>query len=194
MNKAPNETTLTLWMDGELHGDELQQMEAYAKEHPELLTERDAIQAMSRSIQDNLPASIEPPYPDFFNERVLHAIETERPVETAQASSNESVGFWKWLIAPVAAGAMAVCFYLGTQVSSSDATPGMASMNNAPTIAASTVYTPDSSVESNIFVAGDQQTTVIVLEGLEDIPDDMNMAGGPIQDPNKVMVNTETYY
>lgn len=192
MNKAPDETTLTLWMDGELHGDELQKIEAYAKEHPELLAERDAVQAMSRSIQENIPASVEPPYPDFFNERILHAIEAERPAEaTTPAPTRGSAGIWKWLAAPLAAGAMAACFYLGTQVSSPATDAGMASTN---TPAPSTVYTPDSSVESNIFVAGDQQTTVIVLEGLEDVPDDMNMAGGPIQDPNRVMVNTENYY
>lgn len=190
MNKAPNETTLTLWMDGELRGDELQEMEAYAKEHPELLAERDAVQAMSRSIQNHLPASIEPPYPDFFNERVLHAIEAERPLAEPAQASKSSFTFWKLLVAPLGAGAMAVCFYLGTQVS----TPGIAPTQAAPTLAASTVYTPDSSVESNIFVAGDQQTTVIVLEGLEDIPDDMDMAGGPSQNPNKVMVTTESYY
>lgn len=187
MNTYPDETTLTLWMDGELEGEDLQRMEAWAQEHPELLAERDAIQALSQNMQQNLPASVEPPYPDFFNERIQRAIQEETAPVTAPTQS--SGGFWKWLAAPLAAGAMAVCFYLGTQVAPTGTNP----MQN--TSVASTVYTPDNSVEANIFVANNQEATVIVLEGLEDIPDDLDMVGSPYdQNPDRVMVSSEEIY
>ncbi|BDS07515.1 hypothetical protein NT6N_25550 [Oceaniferula spumae] len=190
MNTPPDETTLTLWMDGELEGDDLIRMEAWAKDHPELLAERDAISALSRSIQDNIPASVEPPYPDFFNERILHAIEEDQPAPEPAPAPSPS-GFWKWLVAPVAAGAMAICFYLGTQMQSGN--PAQAT--TSPVLATSTVYTPDSSVEANIFVSGNEEATVIVLEGLDDIPDDLEMVGGPTpKNSGKVMVNTGEYY
>ena len=77
MKTPPDETTLTLWMDGQLTGTELESMEAWAQQHPELLAERDAIQAMTQSIQDTLPSSQEPPYPEFFNQQIMKSIQEE---------------------------------------------------------------------------------------------------------------------
>ena len=77
MKTKPDETTLTLWMDGELEGDELTRIEAWAQDHPEILAERDAVQAMSANIRGNIPASIEPPYPKFFNQHILRHIDDE---------------------------------------------------------------------------------------------------------------------
>jgi len=187
MNTPPDETTLTLWMDGLLEGEELQHMEAWAQEHPELLAERDAIQALSQNIQQNIPKSIEPPYPDFFNQRIIAAIQEDTPVSEAQQSNG---GFWRWLAAPLAAGAMALCFYLGTQFTTGAANPVGKSIASS-----STVYTPDNGVQADIFVNENQDATVIVIEGLTDIPDELNMVGGPsTDDPNKVMVSTEYVY
>lgn len=189
MKTPPDETTLTLWMDGQLEGEDLQHMEAWAQQHPELLAERDAIQAMSQNIKDAVPNSVEPQYPDFFNQRIMNAIqETSTPAPAAQKSSGS---FWRWLAAPLAAGAMALCFYLGTQVSTQDT--GAAGQSLATV--SPTVYTPDSGVQADIFVDTEQAATVIVIEGLQDIPDDLEMAGGPrIDDPNKVMVSSEHVY
>ncbi len=80
---TPDEATLTLWMDGELDGDELTKMEAWAQEHPEVLAERDAMQAMNAEIKAAVPASLEPPYADFFNQRILRHIHDEMPAPAA---------------------------------------------------------------------------------------------------------------
>lgn len=187
MKTPPDETTLTLWMDGLLEGEELQQMEAWAQQHPELLAEREAIQSMCQDIKSTVPNSVEPPYPDFFNQRIMNAIKEETPAPTHAVEKNSN-GFWKWLAAPLAAGAMALCFYLGTQAS----TPEVSTANHTATLAAPTVYTPDNGVQANIFVDDTQAATVIVIEGLQDIPDDLGMAGSPrIDDPNKVMISSD---
>lgn len=166
-------------------------MEAWVAGHPELLAERDAVRSLSRSIRQSVPESVEPPYPDFFNTRILRAIEEEEPA-AAPSAAPKGAGFFKWLVAPLAAGAMAVCFYLGTQVGQDGAVPPPGA-NTAS--AASTVYAPDSRVEADIFVANNQEATVIVLEGLDDIPDDLDMAGDPsAESGGSVMVSTETVY
>lgn len=178
MKTEPDETMLTLWMDGELEGEELRQMEAWAADHPELLAERDAIRAMNAQISANVPSSIEPPYPDFFNQRILRAIEDEQATRevSTQATAAPKRGFWQWLAAPLAVGAMALCFYLGTQVNQPSP--------SAPTVAVTSpsVYTPDGEVRANIFDSDDANATVIVLEGLEAIPDNLDMAGSPNPD------------
>ena len=173
MKTPPDETTLTLWMDGQLTGTELESMEAWAQQHPELLAERDAIQAMTQSIQDTLPSSQEPPYPDFFNQQIMKSIQEETSAATkASVSSPEKSGsIWRWLAAPLMAGSMAICFYLGTQFTGSPTTsPSTDTVASTPT-----VYTPDNGVQADTFVASNQQATVIVIEGLEDIPDDLDL-------------------
>lgn len=190
MKTPPDETTLTLWMDGLLEGEELQNLEAWAKENPELLAERDALQTMNQDIQVLVPSSVEPPYPDFFNQRIMNALAEEIPVEEAAPEQSRG-GIWSMLAAPLAAGAMAFCFYLGTQISS----PQTRTTYKAVAAVESTVYTPDTGVQADIFVDSTQEATIIVLEGLQDIPDDLEMAGGPnTGDPNRILVNTQETY
>ena len=195
----PDDITLTQWMDGELDGDELIRVEAWAQDHPELLAERDAVLAMSASIKEHVSDSVEPPYPDFFNQRILRAIEEDEmaaqradstPTPVGQTSTR---GFWQWLLAPMAAAAMAVCFYLGTQVGSEPAASGSAPAPIAvvPTEVPS-VYTPDGAVRADMFKSDDAKATVIVLEGLEDLPDHLEMAGGPsAKASSSMMISTE---
>jgi hypothetical protein len=185
MKTKPDETALTLWMDGELEGDELQRVEAWVQLHPEILAERDAVQAMRATIKQHIPGSIEPPYPDFFNQHVLRHIDDE-VMSSAGVSPRSKTGFWRWLAMPIAAGAMAVCFYMGTQMGE---TPEVSS----PVVAEVTsVYTPDGNVSANMFKSTDAGATVIVLEGLEDIPDELDMVGKPsIGRSGAVMASTE---
>ena len=197
-NQAPDEAMLTLWTDGELNGDELARVELWAQDHPELLVERDAVRAMQSSIQANMPASVEPPHADFFNLRILRAIENEKAESGVRVRSTGSqwMGskFNKWLALPAAAAAMLMCFYMGTQVSPMpESLAPMAAVSAKPAI-----YMPDGDVRANIFSSDDNGATVIVLEGLEDIPDDFEIVGEPRHSGSAssraVMVNTEMIF
>ncbi len=200
MKTKPDDITLTQWMDGELDGDELIRVEAWVQGHPELLAERDAEQAMSASIREHVVGSEEPPYPDFFNQRILRAIKEDQRAEQQAVSTNvgqtSSRGFWQWVLAPMAAGAMAVCFYLGTQVGGD--TPAASGVDPVAIVQveAPSVYTPDGAVRADMFKSDDAESMVIVLEGLDDLPDDLEMAGGPTSRPttgssDAMMISTE---
>lgn len=192
MKIQPDETTLTRWIDGELEGEELRRVEAYAAEHPGLLAERDAIRAMNAGIRENVPASVEPPYADFFNQRILRHIEAEQAREAPAPAAGSRRGLWQWFAVPAAAAAMALCFYLGTRVSE-PAT--IVAAPAKPAAAVPTVYTPDGGVEADMFRAEDAGATVIVLKGLEDIPDDLEMVGEPgPRTQDAAMVSTGTFY
>ena len=185
MKKKPDETMLTLWMDGELEGDELQHVEAWVQAHPELLAERDRVRAMSATIKRHMPGGVEPPYPEFFNQHILRHIDDDVD-SPAAASPRRQNGFWRWFAVPMAAAAMAVCFYMGTQVSETPGgiTPVAAQMGS--------VYTPDGNVSADMFRSADAGATIIVLEGLDDIPDEIDMVGEPsIDRSGAVMVSTE---
>lgn len=178
-DQEPNPAELTLWMDGELTGDDLARVESWAKNNPEYLAEREAIQAMQSDIRSSIPASVEPPYADFFNQRILRAIEDERGDESEQklAIGFAAIAgkFSKWLALPAAAVAMLICFYMGTQVS-------LVPDPMAPVVKVSAkpaIYMPDGNVRANVVSPQNNGATVIVLEGLEDIPDDFDIVGEP---------------
>ncbi|MDG1357084.1 MAG: hypothetical protein P8P36_02705 [Akkermansiaceae bacterium] len=181
-DQAPDPADLTLWMDGELDGDELARVEAWVKDHPECTAEREAIHAMQSEIRANIPASIDPPHADFFNQRILRAIENDRLDVPARevASGHTVIGvmtskFGKWLAVPTAAVAMLLCFYMGTQVSQvSDPVAPIVKVSAKPAI-----YMSDGNVRANILSPDHNGATVIVLEGLDDIPDDFELVGEP---------------
>ncbi len=181
-DQAPDPADLTLWIDGELDGDELARVEAWVKDHPEYIAEREAVHAMQSEIRANIPASVDPPHADFFNQRILRAIENERlhgperEVELGFGSLSAVAGkFGRWLALPTAAVAMLLCFYMGTQVSQvSDPVAPIVKVSAKPAI-----YMPDGNVRANILSPDHTGATVIVLEGLEDIPDDFELVGEP---------------
>ena len=200
-NQAPDEAMLTLWIDGELNGDELAQVELWAQDHPGLLAERDAVRAMQSNIQANMPASVEPPYADFFNQRILQAIENEKAESAARVRSTGSQWLGnklnKWLALPAAAAAMVMCFYMGTQVSHMPDSVAPVAAVSAVSVEPA-IYMPDGDVRANIFSSDDNGATVIVLEGLEDIPDDFEIVGEPRHSRSAssrvVTVNTEMVF
>jgi hypothetical protein len=183
-NQAPDEAMLTLWIDGELSGDELA-----------------AVRAMQSNIQANMPASVEPPYADFFNQRILQAIENEKAESAARVRSTGSQWLGnklnKWLALPAAAAAMVMCFYMGTQVSHMPDSVAPVAAVSAVSVEPA-IYMPDGDVRANIFSSDDNGATVIVLEGLEDIPDDFEIVGEPRHSRSAssrvVTVNTEMVF
>jgi len=197
-DQAPDPAELTRWMDGELNGDDLARVEAWAKDHPEYLAERQAHQDMQSQIRDSIPASVEPPYPDFFNQRILRAIEEEKPDAPEQQVTTGfaviAAKFGEWLALPAAAAAMLICFYMGTRVNYAS-NPVMPIVNIS---AKPAIYMPDGNVRANIVSSDDNAATVIVLEGLEDIPDDFEIVGEPRRGSNArsraMMVNTRMIF
>ncbi len=172
---TPDDATLTLWMDGELDGDALARVETWAADHPEILAERAAVQEMRSAIQTHVPGNIEPPYADFFNQRILRHIHDEMPAPARAPSATVWQRLGRWLAIPATAAAMAVCFYVGTQVGHQQpSAPAYTAAETAPA-----VYTPDNDVRAAMFQSEDADATVIVLEGLEDIPDHYDIVGEP---------------
>jgi len=171
MKSTPDESTIARWFEGQLSGEELTKMDAYAAENKELLTQRDAFQMTSEELR-KIPESVEPPYPDFFNSQVQKLIrEEERTSESRPGSEKTSSWFERWSawFAPAAVVAMVACFYAGTQVSRDGFTQAATVSNNAA------LYTPYGDVDAQVVHSVSTGSTVIVLDGLEAIPDSVDM-------------------
>ncbi len=170
MNTNLDETTLALWLEDELTGPSLAAAEAWAAGQPDQLAARAAIRSWRATIAAAIPASEEPPYPDFFNSRVLQGIRESAPA-AAPEPARRAVPFWKsWFLPAAACAGMALAFWAGTI--SSPAPANVARQTNPPQAAAApVVYTPEKGVKAEWFASSPASATVIVLNGVAAIPD-----------------------
>ncbi len=172
MNTPPDDNTLALWMDDELEGEELARVEAWAAEHPEQLEAREQVREWRKMIGDSVPASEEPPAPEFFNERILHAIQQSDQTKSASPAPARRRSTWNTLWMPAAACAgMVLAFLLGGMNQNPDSTPGTAGTGSATT---PHLYTPEQGVDAQWIASSDASATVIVLNGVSAIPDDVD--------------------
>jgi hypothetical protein len=175
MNINPDETRLALWLEDELHGEALAAFEASIAGRHELHAARAEARRWREMMAGALSSSEEPPYPEFFNHRVARSIrELEaKPV----ATSMPSIGFsWRSWFMPVAACAgMAFAFWLGGKRSGGvpeiDVTGAPRAIPVEPIL-----YTPESGVSAEWFASSEASATVIVLNGVDAIPDAMDFS------------------
>lgn len=167
MNTNPDESTLALWLDDELTGEQLANVESWAVAHPDQLAAREAVRQWRATIASAIPAVEEPPFPDFFNSRVLQAIREESPQPEV---IRKKPAFWNsWLMPMAACAGMVVAFWFGrSQVEAPDY-----DVANAPRAIPvdPVIYTPESGVEAEYFASTDASAMVIVLNGVSAIPD-----------------------
>ena len=178
MNK-PDESTLNRWLNGELEGKELEQVEAWAESHADDF-DKDfqcsiGWEALRGGLVKSLPKSEEPPYPEFFNHKIEQTILAELEQQASKEDHHEERSFWKrfrWAFMPAAFAGMAVCFYAGTKMSDS-------ATNVRDAVASSNVqevYIPQSGVVAK--VSESSGSTEIILDGLAPIPDSLDIAAG----------------
>lgn len=167
MNMNPDEATLALWLDDELTGDDLAAVEAWALARPEQIAAREEIRLWRTTMSTALPGSEEPPYADFFNQRVLQGIRetTVKPEHVVR----KSLGWKSWFAPLTACAGMALAFWIGTRTRSFpevDVTGAPKAILIEPV-----VYTPESGVMAEWFTSTKASATVIVLNGVTAIPD-----------------------
>jgi hypothetical protein len=173
MNTKLDETILACWLEDELQGVELAAFEASIQGDADLLARRKEVRQWRRTLAATLPAVLEPPYPEFFNQRIERAIREQVPrpsLEPAQAP------FWRaWWMPATALAGMVLAFWAGTLTG--EAPPGVTRSVPAPVPVAEpvpSVYTPERGVDAEWFSSADAAATVIVLEGVEAIPDSLD--------------------
>lgn len=166
MNTNPDEATLALWLDDELAGADHAAMEGWALTRPEQLAAREEIRRWRATVASAIPASEEPPYPDFFNSRVLQAIREQTP---AVGPAARSVSWKTWFMPAAACAGMALAFWVGTKTQSMPEYDVAGAPRAIPV--EPIVYTPENGVNAEWFASKEASATVIVLKGVAAIPD-----------------------
>lgn len=165
MNTNPDETRLALWLDDELTGTDLTEMDAWASTRPEQIAAREELRTFRRMMATNLPTSEEPPYPDFFLSRVKQGIR-DLQVTGAPTKPFALVSLWKsWLMPIAACAGIVLAFGIGKRSSESTG-----ALTKVP-LASPVVYSPEEGVFAEWFASSGAGADVIVLEGVTAIPD-----------------------
>lgn len=170
MNTNPDESTLALWLDDELTGEELAAVEAWASSQPEQLAAREEIRRWRATIAQAVPACEEPPYPDFFNTRVMQAIREQAAVPEPQPVIRKSFRWNSWFMPLAACAGMVLAFWVGSRTAKApefDVTAGAPRAISVEPI----LYTPEKGVNAEWVASNKASATVIVLNGVAAIPD-----------------------
>jgi anti-sigma factor RsiW len=169
MNMNPDETKLAMWLDDELSGTELAEMDAWTASQPGRLAARDELRKFRGMLAENLSASEEPPYPDFFLTRIHQGI---RELEAARSpvAKTTAGSFWRsWLMPVAACAGMVLAFSMGRQSGARETSVGKKETPQTP--AAPMVYTPEEGVFAEWIPTPQNHTSVILLKGVTAIPD-----------------------
>ncbi len=169
MNTNPDETKLAMWLDDELSGAELAEMNTWATAHPEHLAAREELRKFRNMLTQNIPASEEPPYSDFFLTRINQGIRELETVPAAVAQSNTGSSLKSWFMPLAACAGMVLAFSIGRQ--SGTTTTSVVVDDNPKTIAAPLVYTPEEGVFAEWVPSTHNSASVILLKGVTAIPD-----------------------
>ena len=179
-----DETLLARWLDDDLSGAEHAAVETELRGNADLLSLRAATRAMRRDLTELLPAAEEPPYPEFFNRRLAATIgrQTTETTETTETTVVAGPGWSRWWMPLSAAAGMAMAFWAGMltgpagqDVATIPQPAEIIKIVNEPGI-----YTPERGVDAEWFDSQDAAATVIVLSGVDAIPEDMDFSDGTV--------------
>jgi len=170
MDQNRKEELMTLWMDEALSPDNRREWEPYLVEHPELEAEREEYLRLRNELRAVLPAEVEPPYPDFFNTHLMRQIREEERVVKLAGSAGMRGWLMPWL-APAAAAAVVAAFIAGREFGGTKEN----AVAVVPTEMAPVVYSSLSTVDVRTWENLDEGVTVIVLEGLDEIPSSVDL-------------------
>lgn len=167
--KTPSEDPdLIRWLDDELPPLERESFVARMNADPALRAEADALQALSRELRAHLPKELPVPHADFFNSQIQVRIAQE---ENAARPAPPAASSWlEWFRLPgLALGAAAAALVFGTTYLWQNE-----SLKNSLVL---TTYAPDPGVSAQTWFSDEAQATVLMLDGLQDMPAERPLVG-----------------
>lgn len=158
------------WLDGEMPADERAAFEQTLASDPGLQAEVDSARHLSQLLKQELPAEMKIPHADFFNSQIQVRLAQMDQAERRTAPAAKS-GWLEWLRTPWligAAAAVVAMLMLRTE--------GPKASSQSDTLVMST-YAPNPGVVVNTFHSVEAEATVLMLEGLEELPADRKVVG-----------------
>lgn len=175
MKKEKTEELFVKWIDGQLTPDEEKQLDSLMQDDAGILAELQEMKSVTVAIKEEIPASVEPPYGDFFNSKLMRKVDlqirSQRPAEKAQR-------WWqsmRWAWAPVSALALVLSFFAGHRIASpSDQESGNSTAAVSQSAVLPTVYFTGESLDAEVIADSQGDVSAIVVNGLSAIRDDID--------------------
>jgi hypothetical protein len=155
MNTKPDHETLMLWLEDELSEAEQRNVDAWAQQQPDWLEKREESRLWRRQLSSIRVAEAEMPYGEFFQQRVMRAIESGQPTATVTRSR-------RFRVPTTLAAALVIGFFAGALW-----------YQQSPRSKVLLTYTPAEGVKAEFYESSPAKGTVIVLNGVEALPDDL---------------------
>ena len=158
------------WLDGEMTAAEREVFERQLAGDPALRAEVETARQLSGMLKRELPAEMDMPHADFFNSQIQVRLAQMEAEERRNTSAAKKTAWLDWLRSPWLAGAAAAVIAVlllrpgGEQIPASE-TVVMRS------------YAPDPDVVVSSYHSSAAAATVLVLEGLEELPADRKIVG-----------------
>lgn len=170
MNTPPEDHDLLRWMDGEMNAAEKAAFEARLEATPELKAEAALMQRLSHDLRAHLPAEMPVPYADFFNSQIQVRLAQEENRQTAASGNGGGILSWlrlPWLAPAAMAAALALAALSLWQGQQGGTTGALVH----------SIYVPDASIQARSYHSSEAQATVLMLDGLEEMPADRKIVG-----------------
>lgn len=149
---------------------ERERFEARLSADPALKAEADLMQRLSADLRAHLPAEMPVPYGDFFNNQIQVRLAQE---ENQQVRPQAAAGWFSWLRLPwLAPAALAAIVAVAALTTLQKGVPAGGSDTFVHSI-----YVPNSAVHASSYHSADAQATVLMLDGLEEMPADRKIVG-----------------
>ena len=194
MNQERKEELIVRGMDQDVFSpSEKEELDRVLEAEPELKSLSEGHGQVRAELQAAFGQPGDVPYGDFFQKKLEQAI---RNSEQKEAFVSRPSSSWRdalrWWLAPLAVGAMAVAFLAGTRVGKAPIQNRMVKSEEQRPV----VYTPERGVTASVMAADASGTSVIFLEGLEPIPDSLDLMAGSRQNSKHtssdvVLITTE---
>ncbi len=171
--KREDELT-TRWIDGELDTAGRAELDKAMPEGAEAAkAEAEALRAALRA---EFPAELEPPYAEFFNSQIQKRIREGEAEAVAPVPAARPASVWTWLRSPFTLGAAAAaCLAI---VAARNWGGGDGAKKPDPLVSA---YAPDPTIKVvRAEYDAEVGATVILLSGLDRIPDEVEVGGRDI--------------
>lgn len=173
--KTPTEDhDLIRWLDGEMNSAEKALFSERLASDPELKAEAEFMQRMSADLRANLPAEMPVPFGDFFNSQIQMRISQEEP-EADHVEAGTRASWLDWFRMPGFATTAAV---------TAAVVIGAVWILQQPSAGVSLVlstYAPNQSVQVSSYHSAEAEATILMLNGLEELPADRKIVGYHIE-------------
>ncbi len=176
MKTEQTEELFVKWMDGALTPEEDRELASLFAEDPGIKEELVAIKSVTSRVAQEVPASVEPPYGDFFNSQLMRKIDLTKEARRPARRAGEwwrSLG-WAW--APVGVLALVLSFFAGHRLANSGRAERLVAGPPGPveSISLPTVYSVGDSLDAEVIADADGQVAAIVVNGIAAIRDDID--------------------